>query len=615
MNNVNFGLVMYWLAQIGLVSFFVEGLIAYYTGMWQKAFERHLSRRVRMNNRIAMVLLIFCIGLLAHMAGHFSNGGQMMYHNVCLIISIFPLFDGRINLFEYLIRCFGMLGFWGMHHVEYLSSSVTILSLIALIIMLIILRRYQRVMRRNSWLNFSFIIIMGCLFWFTIPRLNHQTMLSDITITNLVLIRAMAMFVTMTFFISRLWSRQQQTQRHNKAVENLAHYDPLTHAKSYSSYEHEIDRLFDHVQQHSLSLTLVTLDIDYFKQVNDRYGHLAGNAVLAGVADLIDKILQKYHCEQNFYRAGGEEFNIIFVNHPLDEVLTIVTECWQALRTTRFKYNKVRIPITTSIGITSLHKDDSTIENAYKRADASLYISKRNGRDTITLDGHVQVDQHGQTHKSFAYSVQGIYDISEIMVPLVCNELTLHEYHRKTQQWSLVTQTSLSFSKRIELIGDVLTHSRCQTISLGLPISEVKSHANLDKLIQFVHGPTRPERLLIQINELVAPAQLQRITDSLQNEPIDLVLDNVGQHSYRDLSPLLGAVDGIKLRLQALHATEDIAQIQQQIRFWGRVAEKYKLNFAVSDVQSKEEVDWITQYVNVHFLQGDLFKKAALPDK
>lgn len=129
-------------------------------------------------------------------------------------------------------------------------------------------------------------------------------------------------------------------------------------------------------------LTLVMTDIDFFKKVNDSYGHLAGDFVLTVFSRMV---LSQIESLNGFlFRYGGEEFAMIFY-HPVDVVFPWIESIRESVKEMVFKRGNVEFSITLSFGITLLGNRNITPEQLIEEADKALYESKRNGRNQSTI--------------------------------------------------------------------------------------------------------------------------------------------------------------------------------------------------------------------------------------
>lgn len=134
--------------------------------------------------------------------------------------------------------------------------------------------------------------------------------------------------------------------------------------------------------QEQLSLNdfiLILLDIDYFKKVNDNYGHIIGDNVLKLVANLIE---QNAKHKDYIGRFGGEEFALILNDTSLEQGIEAAEKLRRLIENSVLDANGIQISVTVSMGIT-VCKQHEPFEHAYVRVDQLLYAAKRNGRNRV----------------------------------------------------------------------------------------------------------------------------------------------------------------------------------------------------------------------------------------
>ena len=142
-----------------------------------------------------------------------------------------------------------------------------------------------------------------------------------------------------------------------------------------------------------MTLTLMMVDIDYFKKVNDKYGHNAGDEVLKGIAEILKRQVRG---TDTVYRYGGEEFAVILPDATKEVAVTAAERINKAIGRTGFIINKAknkRVKVTASIGITSIegaqlanvHVTDMIIPKLVSQADEALYHAKELGRNQVIL--------------------------------------------------------------------------------------------------------------------------------------------------------------------------------------------------------------------------------------
>jgi diguanylate cyclase (GGDEF)-like protein len=123
------------------------------------------------------------------------------------------------------------------------------------------------------------------------------------------------------------------------------------------------------------------VDIDMFKQVNDDYGHLAGDFALREMASIVGATVRR---EDLFARYGGEEFAIVLVESTVKEAREVAERLRKSIEEHIFSYETNPFHITVSIGITCTTGDEMlSTRDMIHRADANLYAAKRNGRNRV----------------------------------------------------------------------------------------------------------------------------------------------------------------------------------------------------------------------------------------
>ena len=130
------------------------------------------------------------------------------------------------------------------------------------------------------------------------------------------------------------------------------------------------------------AVSLLMLDIDLFKQVNDNYGHQAGDFILVELVKELESIMRKGDV---FARIGGEEFTVLLNNTDLEGAKVIAEKMRVTIESKVFNYNCTAIDITISIGVSELNTENTSIEDLYKHADKQLYIAKKSGRNKVSV--------------------------------------------------------------------------------------------------------------------------------------------------------------------------------------------------------------------------------------
>jgi len=158
----------------------------------------------------------------------------------------------------------------------------------------------------------------------------------------------------------------------------LASTDALTGLVNRRAFMERFSHELARSQRHGPSPTLIILDIDHFKKINDRYGHPAGDAVLAYLAQLLRASLRNVDIVG---RIGGEEFAVVLVETNVEMATPVITRLLERIREGSVTLaDGMPLKFTASIGSTEILWGD-TIDTAIQRADEALYTAKKNGRD------------------------------------------------------------------------------------------------------------------------------------------------------------------------------------------------------------------------------------------
>ncbi|MCK7614696.1 GGDEF domain-containing protein [Roseibium sediminicola] len=166
-------------------------------------------------------------------------------------------------------------------------------------------------------------------------------------------------------------------ERYHKLLEASIR-DHLTGALDRSQYDQNAPAILARNLAEGRAVSLLVIDIDHFKQVNDRHGHQAGDEVLKTVARLLTENLRS---DDHLYRVGGEEFVLLCEKLPADGATSLA----ERLRKTIERFSKVYLPekITVSVGVACAPEDGDTLERLFKTADQRLYEAKKKGRNWV----------------------------------------------------------------------------------------------------------------------------------------------------------------------------------------------------------------------------------------
>ena len=160
-----------------------------------------------------------------------------------------------------------------------------------------------------------------------------------------------------------------------------ANTDPLTKLYNRRYFIEHAEREFKRALRNDLALSIITLDLDYFKKVNDQYGHLVGDKVLKQVADKLSSLSRQ---EDVLARIGGEEFSVLLINtSPQDALIAAERICSEQANHLIEIDTETTINVRVSVGVATRMSCDLTFEQLFCRSDNALYQAKSQGRSRV----------------------------------------------------------------------------------------------------------------------------------------------------------------------------------------------------------------------------------------
>lgn len=182
-----------------------------------------------------------------------------------------------------------------------------------------------------------------------------------------------------------VWVACNITRRHQleAQLQHLSETDELTGAYNRRKLLDAITLALRRFRERQIPTVVILMDVDYFKTINDRYGHIAGDQVLRGIAHHAMAHLR----EGDFFaRFGGEEFALLLPNTSLEAAYVIAERLRLAIASGNFlPESDPPLTVTISMGLSLIQAKDQDIESVLRRADDALYNAKHNGRNCLVL--------------------------------------------------------------------------------------------------------------------------------------------------------------------------------------------------------------------------------------
>lgn len=324
---------------------------------------------------IASLLLLHVASVLQMMQAHNPNGYGWTYINFQVGIMMYTLFSSRDRLLW--VSLSGLLLIWFL----WLPGiSYRLLFWLISVGLCWVAQHYNRLITARRWWYYPFGVLFALPFyWGNLMSVDGLDVGWIWLLLSTIAIDAM------------LWQIHAMLIRHHLRQAELlreANIDNLTKLNNFRVFNEDLLQAYDHFQQTGERFSLFTFDVDHFKMINDRYGHVIGNTVLIKVAERFDRIVRELGYQSKTYRTGGEEFCFILFNVTASRVpaVTIAEHLRNELsQLTVATQQGEQIQITVSLGQDLVDVEDQNYMDTYKRADKRLYQSKQTGRNRVTV--------------------------------------------------------------------------------------------------------------------------------------------------------------------------------------------------------------------------------------
>ncbi|WP_300427183.1 diguanylate cyclase [uncultured Thalassolituus sp.] len=180
-------------------------------------------------------------------------------------------------------------------------------------------------------------------------------------------------------------SRTRQLEEANVRLQQMSATDALTGLYNRRQFDETLDRQFELARRQGTELSVLVIDLDHFKSLNDTYGHAVGDDVLKQTAARLQTVLKRP--SDRAFRYGGEEFVVLLPDSGTTAARIVAKQIWSAIRGEAMMAGNQSLRVTVSIGIaTEKPGADSEVATLFQRADAQLYRAKEQGRDRICVD-------------------------------------------------------------------------------------------------------------------------------------------------------------------------------------------------------------------------------------
>jgi diguanylate cyclase (GGDEF)-like protein/PAS domain S-box-containing protein len=216
--------------------------------------------------------------------------------------------------------------------------------------------------------------------WMGVPLIRHGQFIGFMTIDN----HKMGAYSKEEAAIAQTFADEAaiviENARLYERAQILATSDGLTGIYNRRYFYEVSKKEFERSKRYGSSLSVIMMDIDHFKYVNDRYGHLAGDQVLI---QFVERVKDELRGTDILARYGGEEFAILLLESNLDEALQVAERIREVVASKPFELNEARPYITISLGVATNEGDVPYLDMLIDRSDKALYESKQFGRNRV----------------------------------------------------------------------------------------------------------------------------------------------------------------------------------------------------------------------------------------
>ncbi|HKL01512.1 MAG TPA: diguanylate cyclase [Desulfotignum sp.] len=181
---------------------------------------------------------------------------------------------------------------------------------------------------------------------------------------------------------AKLRRELDEATRYSEELEKKLHQDQLTGAYNRRAYDKKVQEEMERFKRYGTTFSLLVIDADNFKSINDRFGHAIGDRCLK---EIIQRSLPLLRTNDMLARYGGEEFTVVMPETDETGAGKVAEKIRQTIEKIEFLYKQETVSITVSIGVSQVKQGDKTHHDLFERADVAVYKAKENGRNQVQV--------------------------------------------------------------------------------------------------------------------------------------------------------------------------------------------------------------------------------------
>ncbi|MFA6119749.1 MAG: PAS domain S-box protein [Sideroxydans sp.] len=430
-----------------------------------------------------------------------------------------------------------------------------------------------------------------------------------------------------------------QLKENQAKLEFMAHHDPLTMLPNRALAESRLKQELEQAHRHSQQLSVLFIDLDRFKQVNDSFGHLVGDELLCAVAKRLNERLRE---GDTLGRLGGDEF--ILIASPMQEkqdAAIIARDFINALSEPFKLSNGVEVFIGGSIGISLFPDDGTNVADLTKNADAAMYLAKENGRNQFSFytselnaDARNKLELENDLRRAVLHDELLIHfqPKVDLRTGRICGAEALARWQKADASWVAPSQFIPLAEKSgvILTIGNWVLEAVCAQIrawkDAGLPEVCIAVNVSarqfrsghLDKLVAAALDKFKipPHSLELELTESMLMHEPDRAIAAMQklkNVGVKLSLDDFGT-GYSNFGYLRRfPIDSLKIDQSFVQGVTMRAEDAMIVDSIIGLAQRMKLRVISEGVETNEQLAYLSTR-GCDEMQGYLFSKALPAD-
>lgn len=289
----------------------------------------------------------------------------------------------KVRIFDRLIlgwltlTIFSLLFFNSMRPANLLDTTYDVIILFAVYIL--------SPLKISYTVALAFVFSAGTLFvdYFYKTGINPAAFNTLVTAQLIVHILGLASSLQIQSYRRKSFKAYMQEKDAKEMVAYLANIDSLTKSLTRRHFFNIAESEFLRFSRYHRNLSMLVLDADHFKNINDTYGHYVGDLVLRNLALVV---LEQKRAHDTFGRLGGEEFGLLLPETNLEQAKVVAERVQKTWAQTPCNVDGTLIYSTVSIGVAEANKEDKTFEDVLRRADRLMYKAKESGRNQVAAN-------------------------------------------------------------------------------------------------------------------------------------------------------------------------------------------------------------------------------------